>query len=75
MKVAEEDPSKFEEFRASMINELEERGLPHGLVTYRFADVQGYEQPKLTEFEFLQNIFELYRDTTHHVVLPSFASM
>ena len=30
MKVAEEDPSKFEEFRASMVNELEERGLPHG---------------------------------------------
>ncbi|GEM_PF-2617815 len=30
MKVVEEDSSKFEEFRASMINELEERGLPHG---------------------------------------------
>ena len=30
MKAAEEDPSKFEEFRASMVNELEERGLPHG---------------------------------------------
>lgn len=30
MKVTDEDPSKFEEFRASMINELEERGLPHG---------------------------------------------
>ncbi|MBS1191387.1 MAG: hypothetical protein H6R10_3179 [Rhodocyclaceae bacterium] len=30
MKAAEEDPSKFEEFRASMITELEERGLPHG---------------------------------------------
>lgn len=30
MKVTEEDSSKFEEFRASMINELEERGLPHG---------------------------------------------
>jgi hypothetical protein len=30
MKAAEEDPSKFEEFRASMISELEERGLRHG---------------------------------------------
>lgn len=30
MKAAEEDPSKFEEFRASIVNELEERGLPHG---------------------------------------------
>lgn len=30
MKMAEEDPSKFEEYRASMVNELEERGLPHG---------------------------------------------
>jgi hypothetical protein len=29
MKVAEEDPSKFEEFRASMVRELDERGLPH----------------------------------------------
>lgn len=30
MKAADEDPSKFEEFRASMIAELEERGLRHG---------------------------------------------
>jgi hypothetical protein len=30
MKAAEDDPSKFEEFRASMISELEERGLRNG---------------------------------------------
>jgi hypothetical protein len=30
MKAVEADPSKFEEFRAAMVTELEERGLPHG---------------------------------------------
>jgi hypothetical protein len=30
MKVTEEDPSKFEEFRANIVHELQERGLPHG---------------------------------------------
>ena len=30
MKAVEADPSKFEEFRATMVTELEERGLPHG---------------------------------------------
>lgn len=29
MKVAEEDSSKFEEFRTNIVNELQERGLPH----------------------------------------------
>ena len=30
MKVAEEDPSEFEKFRATMISEFEERGLHNG---------------------------------------------
>jgi urea transporter len=30
MKISEDDPSKFEEFRTTIVNELEERGLPHG---------------------------------------------
>ena len=30
MKAVEADLSKFEEFRAAMVTELEERGLPHG---------------------------------------------
>lgn len=30
MKISEDDSSKFEEFRTTIVNELEERGLPHG---------------------------------------------
>jgi len=30
MKVSEEDPSNFAEFRGKIVRELEERGLPHG---------------------------------------------
>lgn len=30
MKISEDDPSKLEEFRTTIVNEFEERGLPHG---------------------------------------------